>query len=84
MRKHVFGYADSEGPDQSAHSHSLIRAVIVRYQNHLTLKNVSSESKSILRIFEDSFSLGAGQDKLVAKVIFKYRITLSIVMDKPH
>ena len=40
-------YADSEGPDQPAHSHSLIRAFVVRKQNHWLLQNVSMESKCL-------------------------------------
>ena len=31
-------YADSEGPDQSAHARTLIRAFTVRNQNHWILK----------------------------------------------
>ena len=38
-------YADSDGPDQPAHPHSLIRAFTVRSQNHWTLQNVSMERK---------------------------------------
>ena len=38
-------YADSEGPDQPAHSRCLIRTFTVREQNHWTLQNVSMESK---------------------------------------
>ena len=37
-------YADSEGPDQHVHSHSLIRALAARKQDHLdTLKCPNSE-----------------------------------------
>ena len=38
-------YADSKGPDQTAHLRSLIRAFAVRKENHLMLKNVSMVSK---------------------------------------
>ena len=38
-------YADSEGPDQPAHPHILIRAFAVRKQNHWILKNISMENK---------------------------------------
>ena len=38
-------YADSEGPDQTAHPCSLIRAFAVRLQNHWILLIVSIESK---------------------------------------
>ena len=67
-------YAHSEGPDQLAHPHSLIRAFAVCKQNHWTLQNVSIESKGtndilrmrgmnlcILRMLEDTFSPSAAQ-----------------------
>ena len=38
--------ADSEGPDQTARPHSLIRAIAVRLKNHWVLQNVSVELKS--------------------------------------
>ena len=40
-------YADSEGPDQTAHPRSLIRAFTVRKQNHSILQNVRMENKSL-------------------------------------
>ena len=41
----LWAYADSEGPDQPAHSRSLIRTFTVHYQNHWILQNVWMESK---------------------------------------
>ena len=41
----LWEYADSAGPDQTAHPHSLIRAFTVRFQNHWILQNVWMESK---------------------------------------
>ena len=41
----MWPYADSKGPDQPAHPHSLIGAFAVRKQNHLILQTVSMESK---------------------------------------
>ena len=38
-------YANSQGPDQPAHLRSLIKAFIVRGQNHWILQNVWIESK---------------------------------------
>ena len=42
----LVAYVDSEGPDQPAHSRSLIRAFTVRYHNHWILQNVRIDSKS--------------------------------------
>ena len=67
------GMCGNEGPDQPAHSRSLIRAFTVRKQNHWILKTVLMESKCpdetahaqndvnahILRMFECSFPLDA-------------------------
>ena len=39
--------AENEGPDQSAHPRSLIRAFAVRKQNHWILYNVSMERKCL-------------------------------------
>ena len=39
-----WAYADSEGPDQTAHPRSLIRAFPVRWENHWILQNVWMES----------------------------------------
>ena len=45
-RKRILqAYAESEGPDQPALPHSLIRAFTVRLQNHWTLQYVWMESK---------------------------------------
>ena len=45
-KQSAFGeYADSKGPDQTAQMCSLIRALAVLLQNHLTLQNVLIESK---------------------------------------
>ena len=41
----IYTYTDSEGPGQSVHPHSLIRACAVRYPNRWKLQNVSMESK---------------------------------------
>ena len=38
-------YVDSEGPDQPAHLHCLIRTLPVHLQNHWILQNVGMESK---------------------------------------
>ena len=38
-------YADSGGPDQTVHVHSLIKTFPVCKQNHWRLKNASLESK---------------------------------------
>ena len=47
-------YGDSESPNQTARMRSLIRAFVVRLQNHWALLNVSMESKcpnEILRVY---------------------------------
>ena len=68
-------YADSEGPYQTAHTRSLIRAFAVRKQNHWIQQNSSMENKCpdetahvqddvnlhILRMLEGTFSLEASQ-----------------------
>ena len=41
----ILAYADSEGPDQTAHPRSLIWAFAVRKHNPWMLKNVSMETK---------------------------------------
>ena len=43
--RYLWAYADSEGPDQPAHSRSLIRAFTVRLQNQWIQQNVWLESK---------------------------------------
>ena len=61
-------YADREGPDQPAHTRSLIRAFIVRLQNHwranarmrLRMRGTSL-NLCILCMFEDTFSLGTAE-----------------------
>ena len=58
-------YADSEGPDQFVHLHSLIRASTIHLQNHCVLQNVQMETANvqddqnllILCMFDGTFSL---------------------------
>ena len=45
MWKCLWAYANSEGPDQPAHTRSLIRAFTARRQIHWILQNVRMESK---------------------------------------
>ena len=45
MRNILRAYADREGPDQTAHPRSLIRALTVGIQNHYILQNFRVESK---------------------------------------
>ena len=45
MPRYAKAYTYSEGPDKPAHPRSLIKAFIVRLQNHRTQQNVSMESK---------------------------------------
>ena len=68
-------YADREGPDQTSHPRSLIKAFAVHKEKHLILKNVSVESKCsddisheqdnvnrhILRLFKGTFSFDVTQ-----------------------
>ena len=50
--KRSFGmHTDSEGPDQTAHSHSLIRAIASRLQNNLPLDNITTYSKVPFQTF---------------------------------
>ena len=37
----LWAYTDSEGPDQSAHPHSLIKPFTFRLQSHLVLYNIT-------------------------------------------
>ena len=71
----LWAYTDREGPDQTAHPRSLIKALAVHKEKHLILKNVSMESKcpdnishehddvnrNILRLLKGTFSFDVTQ-----------------------
>ena len=82
MKKCLRAYADSEGPDQPAHSRRLIWAFAVRLQNYSTLHNVSIPGcdfehvqddvyPHILCMLEGTFSLDAGQ---LSYLLFRWMI----------